>query len=105
VAIDANEVVEVFKWLGSVATAAVAVFGLLYKVVNAMVTKKVKDQLGVLAEKMAETTSAQIDALRDEVREQHAASEERRQDADERSDRRLDQITRRIDDLLSRRGP
>lgn len=102
--VDANEVVSFLWWLSSVIAAAGVVFGAIYKVLNAMVTKKIQSQLRATVRELTEATSASIDALRAEVREQREENESRSAAAEERLERRLEGVTRRIDDMLGRLG-
>lgn len=93
---DANEVVTALDWLAKVLVSAGIVFGLIWRILNGMISKKVDGQIAKLAEKVTKTSSEGMEKLRQEMANNHQAQLDR-------TDERFDRLTDRIDDLIDRK--
>lgn len=87
---DARSFIE---FILKVASTAAVVIGVLWRALDKMITRKVKEQLDIAMAALTETTSKAVEDLRKELHQVNA-------EGNRRADERADRITRRIDDVM-----
>ncbi|HSG19260.1 MAG TPA: hypothetical protein VLA31_00690, partial [Burkholderiaceae bacterium] len=84
---------SLIEFVIKVASTAAVVIGILWRALDKMITRKVKEQLDEAMLQLTETTSKAVEGLRQEL---HDVNAEGQRKADERTDR----ITKRIDEIM-----
>jgi hypothetical protein len=87
--------ISFLKTILEIVVAVLTVFGILWKVFDGMITKKVKAQVQEAMRSVTEATSSQLSLLRSEVHKNHGEQAEKIDD-------RFDALTQRIDRLFTR---
>lgn len=84
---------SLIEFVIKVASTAAVVIGILWRALDKMITRKVKEQLDEAMLQLTETTSKAVEGLRQELHDVNA-------DGQRKADERTDRITKRIDEIM-----
>lgn len=84
---------SIFEFALKVASTAAVVLGILWRALDKMITRKVKEQLDEAMIQLTHTTSKAVDGLRQELHDVNA-------DGQRKAEERTDRITKRIDEIM-----
>lgn len=87
---DANDAVLVLEWLAKVITSAGIVLAAIWRILDGMITKKVKAQIEELSKEVTATSSKGMQELREEVRDNHKETRDEIRSVSDRIDRLLE---------------